>query len=84
MISEHINVGGDDSEVIGLRLKCVTLLLSCPGKFNSKSCPFRTLRRESVVTRVHWLKNQEAPRLRRLLDMHARCPREKTARKDEI
>jgi hypothetical protein len=54
----------------------VTLLLSCPGKFNSKACPFRALRKESVVTRVHWLKNQEAPRLLRLLDMHARCPRE--------
>ncbi len=83
MISEHINVGGDDSEVIDLRLKCVALLLSCPGKFNSRSCLFRTLRKESVVTRAHWLKNQEAPRLRKLLDSHARCPRAKTARKDE-
>lgn len=76
MISEQIHSGYDDKEMIDLRLKCVALLLSCPGKFNSRSCPFRTLRKESVVTRVHWLKNQEAPRLRKLLDMHARCPRD--------
>jgi hypothetical protein len=76
MTSEQTSSVYDDNELIDLRLKCVTLLLSCPGKFNSKACPFRALRKESVVTRVHWLKNQEAPRLRRLLDMHARCPRE--------
>ncbi len=78
MISEQLYSGCDDSDVINLRLKCVTLLLSCPDKINSKSCPFRALRKESVVTRVNWLKSQEAPRLRKLLESHARCPREGT------
>lgn len=82
MVAEQM-ISTNDSELIDLRLKCVTLLLSCPGKFNSQSCLFRALRKESVVTRVHWLKTQEAPRLRKMLDSHARCPREKTARQDE-
>ena len=83
MIYGQIYSDCDDKETIDLRLKCVALLLGCPGKFNSRVCPFRTLRKESVVTRVNWLKNQEASHLRKLLTMHARCPRDEAGRKDD-
>ena len=73
MITEAMMSVYDGKELLDLRLKCVHLLLGCPHKVRSQSCPFRAVRKESVITRVHWLKNQQAIRLKKFLEIHANC-----------
>lgn len=63
----------EEDEVLNQRLKCVNLLLDCPLHRDTATCPLHKIRRESVVTRVNWLKSLDARRVMHLLDQHAKC-----------